>query len=109
MVMAMKYDNLLQEIKIELIKTFGDLISKIILFGSRVDETSREYSDYDILIILSEQVDWRTRDRIIDVLTDINIRNDIIIDAHIISEQELGTVKGRQPFIEKALSAGISV
>lgn len=105
----MKYDDLLHEIKTELIKVFGDLIVKVVLFGSRTDDTYREYSDYDILVVLAQPVDWRIKDRMLDIMADINIRNDILIDAHIISEQELGTIKGRQPFIERAMSTGISV
>jgi len=105
----MKYDILLHEIKTELTKEFGDLIVKVVLFGSRTDDTYREYSDYDILVVLAEPVDWRIKDRMLDIMADINIRNDILIDAHIISEQELGTIKGRQPFIERAMSTGISV
>jgi predicted nucleotidyltransferase len=105
----MKYEYLLFEIKTELIKAFGDLIVKVVLFGSRTDDTYREYSDYDILVVLAEPVDWRIKDRMLDIMADINIRNEILIDAHIISEQELGTIKGRQPFIERAMSTGISV
>jgi len=105
----MKNEDLLHEIKTELIKEFGGLIVKVVLFGSRTDDTYREYSDYDILVVLAEPVDWRTKDRILDLMADINIRNDILINAHIISEQELFTIKGRQPFIERAMSTGISV
>jgi len=105
----MKHEELLIEIKAELNKTFGGSIRKVILFGSRIENTYRDYSDYDILILLEKSVDWRTRDRILDVLTDVNIKHDILIDAHIIAEPELNTIRGKQPFIENAMKTGIAV
>ncbi len=105
----MQNEILLREIKSDLEKNFSRQIQKVILFGSRINETAREYSDYDVLIITHKTIDWEVKDRILDVISDINVRNDIMIDVHIISEPELETIKGKQPFIENAIETGISV
>ncbi|HPB82379.1 MAG TPA: nucleotidyltransferase domain-containing protein [Spirochaetota bacterium] len=101
--------QLLDEIKSELVHNFDDLIQKVILFGSRIEGNAREYSDYDVLVVISRSINWEERDRIRDVLAELNIRYDIIIDTHIISEPELRTIKGKQPFIETAFETGIAV
>ena len=67
------------------------------------------YSDYDILIIIRNNIDWREKDRILDVISDFNLKWDILIDAHIISEPDLNTIKGKQPYIQKALESRVAV
>lgn len=84
-------------------------MKQVILFGSRVAGGYRSYSDYDFLIILSEDVDWRGRDEILNSVADINLEEDIIIDAHFITENELLSIKGKQPYIQNALDTGIAV
>jgi predicted nucleotidyltransferase len=99
--------KLLRRVSEKLTENHGDLVKKIILFGSRVEGGAGPYSDYDVLIILSADVDWRLKDGIIDSIADINLEEDILIDAHIISENELSTIKGKQPYIQNALLTGI--
>jgi predicted nucleotidyltransferase len=99
--------KLLRRVSEKLAEDHGDLVRRIILFGSRVEGGAGPYSDYDVLIILSEDVDWRMKDGIIDSIADINLEEDILIDAHIISENELLTIKGKQPYIQNALQTGI--
>jgi predicted nucleotidyltransferase len=105
----MRDKKLLKMIKSELDNTFGDLIVKVVLFGSRVDLSARKDSDYDVLIILKEKIDWRGKDRILDIIAELNLKHDVIIDAHIISESELHTIKGKQPYIQNALDSGLAV
>ena len=100
---------LLQKANLLLKKDFGDLVVKIILFGSRVDGTAREYSDYDILIVVNKTIDWKTKDSIRSVLYELNIQFDIIISVQFISEPELETILGKQPFIRNAIETGIAV
>jgi len=95
-------DNLLKE-------NFADRINTIILFGSRVDGTAHEYSDYDLLIVTNESVDWETEDTIRELLYTINIQHDVVLSIQFISENELSTIKGKQPFIQRAIETGISL
>lgn len=105
----MRNKTLLKKIKAELSCQFDNLISRVILFGSRMDKTARKSSDYDVLIVLNEQISWQDKDKILDVITEMNLKYELIIDAHIISVPELHTIKGRQPYILKALETGLSV
>ena len=100
---------LLEKMKSMLEKTYDDLIVKIILFGSRVDGTAKEYSDYDILVVVNKIIDWKTRDSIRSILYDLNIEYDILLSIQVISEPELDTILGKQPFIRNAIETGIAV
>jgi hypothetical protein len=106
---VMDNTKLLEEMKSLLVEHFGDLIVKIILFGSRVDGTAKDYSDYDVLVIVNTIIDWKTRDSIRDILYDLNIEYDILLSVQVISEPEMHTILGKQPFIRNAIETGIAV
>jgi len=105
----MENREFLHKIKSELNNSFDELIERVILFGSRVDNTARKNSDYDILIILNKKITWQKKDLIIDLISELNIKYDIIIDVHMMSTPDLQTIKGKQPYIQKALETGIAV
>lgn len=90
-------------------KNFSDLFVKTILFGSRTDGTAREYSDYDVLVIVNKTVNWEIKDSIRSVLYDLNIELDILLSVQVISEPELETIAGKQSFIRNAIETGIAV
>lgn len=97
----------MRELKQLLGTTFPDEIEKMILFGSRVTGDAREYSDYDVLVIVNHEYDWKFKDRIYDTTYDINLKYDLFTDVHVISTGELDTIKGKLPFIEDALEHGV--
>ena len=101
--------TLLREMKQILEKEFGPLIKRIILFGSRVDGTAGKYSDYDVLVVVNKNIDWKTADEIRSVLYDLNIEHEILISVQVISESELNALPGKQPFIQNAIETGIAV
>lgn len=97
----------LQELKSLLVKKYPEHIDQLIVFGSQIDGTAREYSDYDLLLILSTPYDWRFENGIYDTCSEINVKYDIVTDVKIISRQELHTLRGKQPYIQHALHHGI--
>ena len=99
----------MRELKSLLMKKHSEHIDKIILFGSQVNGTAQEYSDYDILLILKKSFDWRFENEIYDTCFDVNLKYDILVDIKLISKQELQTLKGKQPFIQNALAYGLTI
>jgi len=99
--------KILDELKALLMEKYFRDIEKVILFGSRSDGTAHEYSDYDILIILKHDHDWRFRRKIQGVCWEIDYKFDILTDVKIISLNELNTIRGKQPFILNALENGV--
>jgi hypothetical protein len=101
--------KLLDIVKNRLEENFKDMVVKIILFGSRVNGTAREYSDYDLIVITKRTIDWEVKDSLRSVLYELNIEYDILLSVQVFSEAELETITGRQPFIQNALETGIAV
>ena len=100
--------TILNDLKQVLLERFGPKIDKVILFGSRVDGTARDYSDYDVLIIFKGQYDYKIEREIYNISCEICLKYDILIDAKIISIDELQTIRGKQPYIQNALEFGLS-
>lgn len=86
--MSEKDNILLAEISQQLKKGGFDL-NGLYLFGSRAKNTFNEESDYDVAIILNEKVDWKLKDKVREVLYDIMLENDIVIDSHIYSKEQI--------------------
>jgi uncharacterized protein len=99
--------TILKELKSCLQKGYKDSVKDIILFGSQAYGNPNENSDYDILIVLEKDYNARDENQIFDLCYDINLKYNIIIDAHLISERQLNTIKGKQPIFTKAIKSGI--
>ena len=58
----------------------GSLIKEIILFGSKVNGKSDEFSDIDILFVL-DKVSWEIKELISGIAADENIKNGVLIST----------------------------
>ena len=100
--------TIIKELKIALVAQFGEDIKEVILFGSRVTGKAHKESDYDVLVILTNDYDWEYRYRITSVVYDLELKYDIFIDLKIISTNELyQTIKGKHPLYHDAMQEGI--
>lgn len=82
-------------------------IVDIILFGSQALDTAKSDSDYDLLIILKNKVDWKTKREIYSLSYDIDLEYNIITDVHILSSDEVNSLRGKQPVFQNAINEGI--
>ena len=98
---------ILKDLKHNLQKQFPGSVKNVILFGSQAKDNANENSDYDILIVMSRDYSGKDENQILDICYDMNLKYDIIIDAHIISIGELSTLRGKQPIFVTALNSGI--
>lgn len=100
--------TIIKELKSALVADFGEDIKEVILFGSRSTGKAHKDSDYDVLIIVNKDYDWRHEDRIISVVYDLELKYDIFIDMKVISLKELHhTIKGIHPLYRDAMREGI--
>jgi predicted nucleotidyltransferase len=99
--------EILSDLKNHLITNFGNSIKDVILFGSQARGDSKEYSDFDVLILLDKEYSGKDENRILDLCYDIDLKYNILIDAHILSIKELNTIRGRQPVFVNAIKSGI--
>lgn len=102
--------KILKKLKKSLINKFGENIKEVILFGSHVTGKAHENSDYDVLVILNNDYNWKYKREILHVCYDIELEHDIFIDIKIISINELNhSIKGQHPLYEEALNKGILI
>jgi uncharacterized protein len=98
--------QILSEVNNLLRTRFSENLKDVVLFGSRATEKSHKDSDYDILIVLKNKVDWKKEREISDLCYEIDLKYNIITDTHIISETEFATLRGKQPIFVNALEKG---
>jgi predicted nucleotidyltransferase len=98
---------ILKDLKDRLIEFYSESVKSVVLFGSQARNNATEFSDYDILILLNQEYNRKDENTILDICYDIDLKYDIIIDAHLISTKELETKRGKQPIIVNALKYGI--
>jgi len=99
--------KILSDLKSHLIKNYGNSVLDVILFGSQARGDSKEYSDYDVLIVLDKDYSGKDENQILDLCYDIDLKYNILIDAHLISSKELTSIRGRQPVFVNAIKSGI--
>ncbi len=83
--------------------------NKIIIYGSFARNEENKNSDLDILIIFNSQVDWRIKDTVFEICSNLNMKYDIWIDISFISLSEMDSIRGKQPYIQNALHEGIEI
>ena len=99
---------IIKTLKSRLQDKLGSDLQKVILFGSRLKESVRKDSDYDVLIILNTQLHWKTKDLIREICFEISLENDVFIDSKIISDGDLKTkFWGKHPLLTDAIKNGI--
>jgi len=99
--------QILKELKKYLLVNFGSGIIDVILFGSQLRSLEFSDSDFDVLIIMDKDYNWKDENRILDLCYDIDLKYNILIDAHIISKNELNSKRGKQPIFINAINSGV--
>ncbi len=99
--------QILKELKHHLQQYSAKPVGDVILFGSRALGGEKEFSDFDVLIILEKDYSRKDEDIILDLCYDIDLKFNILIDAHIISRSELNSLRGKQPLYINAINRGI--
>jgi predicted nucleotidyltransferase len=105
-----KQQHILKTLKRCLMGENKSTIVDIVLFGSQINGNSNQFSDYDVLIVPDQKLDWAQRREIADVCAEISVENNILIDYKIVSKEELDHEPiGFHPLIADALKYGIHV
>lgn len=76
------------------------------LFGSQLKEAGNNTSDFDILIIVKGNKDWKIERQISDICYEIDLKYGIITDTHILKDEEIDSLRGKQPIFINALNQG---
>ncbi len=99
--------EVIQNIKNLLIKQLGLDVADVILFGSQTNENIYSGADWDILILLNNDYDWKLEHDILKLCYEIDLKYDIVTDVHILSSIDQNSLRYKEPIFQKALCQGI--
>jgi predicted nucleotidyltransferase len=89
----MEIKEILREFREELEELYGARLKDIILYGSWARGDATEDSDIDLLIILEGEVTPGAEiDRMIDIITELNLKHGVLISVVPISEEDYFTI-----------------
>jgi predicted nucleotidyltransferase len=89
----MRIREILKEFREEIEKLYGKRLKSIILYGSWARGDATEDSDIDVLIVLERKViPGKEIDRMIDIITDINLKHGVLISVYPISEEDYSKI-----------------
>ena len=89
----MKIRMVLEEFKREIKKLYGKRLRDIILYGSWARGDATEDSDIDVLVILEGKVvPGKEIDRMIDIITEINLKHRVLVSVYSISKEDYLTI-----------------
>ena len=89
----MEIEQILREFKEEAVELYGKRLKNIILYGSCARGTATKDSDIDLAIVLEgDVVPGKEIDRVIDIITEINLKYGVLISVYPVSEKNYTTV-----------------
>ncbi len=89
----MKTREILKEFRKEIKKIYNNKLKSIILYGSWARGDATEDSDIDVLVVLKGKViPGNEIDRMIDVITEINLKYKVLISVYPVSEKDYSTI-----------------
>jgi len=93
-VIGLNIEEVLREFKKEIRKLYGERLKKVILYGSWARGEATEESDIDLLVVLEgEVIPGREIDRMIDIITEMNLKYGVLISVHPVSEVDFHKLK----------------
>lgn len=102
----MEIKKILEEFRKEIEKLYGNRLKNIILYGSWARDEATEESDIDLIIVLEGKViPGKEIDRMIDIITEINLKHGVLFSIYPISEKDYPTVNS--PLLINARKEGI--
>jgi predicted nucleotidyltransferase len=84
----MEIKEIIKGFEREIKKLYGDRLKEIILYGSYARGDATEDSDIDLVVVLDGEVNpGREIDRMIDIITEMNLKYGVLISVYPVSEK----------------------
>lgn len=84
-----KINNILKEFKAEVEKLYGKRLRNILLYGSWARGAATDNSDIDLVVVLEGDIKpGKEIDRMIDIITEINLKHQVLISVYPVSEKD---------------------
>jgi len=90
--LIMVIKRILREFRSEIEKLYGQRLKAVILYGSWARGEGTDESDIDLVVVLKRKViPGKEIDRMIDVITEINLKYNVLISIYPVSERDYAT------------------
>lgn len=101
-------DEILKELKADVVRLYGNRLKNLVLYGSWARKQANQNSDIDLAIVLEGNVKaGREIDRLIDVITDINLKYGVLLSVYPVSEKDYNFLNS--PLLLNVRKEGVSV
>ena len=101
-----KNEKVIKEFKSQVKNLYGNRLKEIILYGSWARGEATEDSDIDLIVVLEGSVEpGKEIDRMIDIITDINLRYNVLISVYPVNNEDYITLKS--PLLMSARREGV--
>ncbi len=99
-------NEVLKEFKVKIQRLYGEKLKNIILYGSWARNEATTDSDIDLLVVLEGDIKpGEEIDRMIDIITDINLEHSVLISVYPVSARDYFTLKS--PLLMNARREGV--
>jgi predicted nucleotidyltransferase len=89
----MGIEQILREFRKEAERLYGSRLKNIVLYGSWATGKATQDSDIDLAIVLADDViAGKEIDRMIDIVTEINLKFGVLISVYPVSEKNYATL-----------------
>jgi len=87
-------DNIIEEFKVEVRELYSKRLKNVILYGSYARGEATGDSDIGMVVVLEGDISpGREIDRMIDIITEMNLKHNILISIYPVSEIDYITLK----------------
>lgn len=98
---------ILEDFKKRVRKLYGNKLKNILLYGSWARGDAKEHSDIDLAVLLEGEINpGREIDRMIEIITDMQLKYNTLISVYPVSENNYRSVKS--PLLINVHKEGIS-
>ncbi|MEE8167966.1 MAG: nucleotidyltransferase domain-containing protein [Candidatus Hydrothermarchaeales archaeon] len=102
-----KINDIIKEFRVEIEKLYGKRLKNIILYGSWARNEATEDSDIDMVVVFEGDITpGKEIDRMIDIITEINLKHGVLISVYPVSEIDYLTLKS--PLLMNVRKEGVS-
>ena len=89
----MKTQDIIKEFRERIAELYGPRLKKVILYGSCARGQATADSDIDLAVVLEGNVaPGKEIDRMIDIITDLNLDHAVLISVYPVSEKDFNSV-----------------
>jgi len=101
-------DEVLKELKAGVLRLYGKRLKNLVLYGSWARNQANQNSDIDLAIVLEGNiVAGKEIDRLIDIITDINLKYGVLLSVYPVSEQNYNSLNS--PLLLNIRKEGVTV